>query len=95
LREGIEAPVHHWTPSIGSCGLAYVSSTKYGSWKGSFLAGGLALQNLSRVEIKNGKAVGSTPLKGIGRVRDVKESPDGYIYLSIESPGRIVRLVPE
>ncbi len=95
LRDGIEPPLHYWTPSIGACGLAYVSSTKYGSWKGSFLAGGLALQNLSRVEIKNGKAVGSTPLKGIGRVRDVKESPDGYIYLSIEGPGRIVRLMPE
>jgi aldose sugar dehydrogenase len=94
-REGIEAPLHYWTPSIGACGLAYVSSTKYGSWKGSFLTGGLALQNLSRVEIKNGKAVGTTPLNGIGRVRDVKESPDGYIYLSIESPGRIVRLLPE
>ena len=95
LREGIEPPLHYWVPSIGACGLAYVSSTKYGSWKGSFLAGGLALQNLSRVEIKSGKAIGTTPLKQIGRVRDVKESPDGFIYLSIEGPGRIVRLVVE
>jgi aldose sugar dehydrogenase len=94
-RTGIENPEHYWTPSIGACGLAYVSSTKYGSWKGSYVAGGLALRNLSRVEINGSNIKSTTIIENAGRVRDVKMGPDGYLYLSIESPGRIVRLLPK
>ncbi len=94
-RTGIENPEHYWTPSIGACGLAYVSSTKYGSWKGSYIAGGLALRNLSRVEINGSNVKSTTIIENAGRVRDVKMGPDGYLYLSIESPGRIVRLLPK
>ena len=94
-RTGIENPEHYWTPSIGACGLAYVSSTKYGSWKGSYIAGGLALRNLSRVEINGSNVKSTTIIANAGRVRDVKMGPDGYLYLSVESPGRIVKLLPK
>lgn len=94
-RTGIENPKSYWTPSIGACGLAYVSSTKYGSWKGSYIAGGLALRNLSRVEINGSNVKSTTIIENAGRVRDVKMGPDGYLYLSVESPGRIVRLLPK
>ena len=94
-RTGIENPEYYWTPSIGACGLAYVSSTRYGSWKGSYIAGGLALRNLSRVEINGSDVKSSTIIANAGRVRDVKMGPDGYLYLSIESPGRIVKLLPK
>jgi aldose sugar dehydrogenase len=94
-RTGIENPEHYWTPSIGACGLAYVSSTKYGSWKGSYVAGGLALRNLSRVEINGSTVKSTTIIENAGRVRDVKIGLDGYLYLSVESPGRIVRLLPK
>jgi glucose/arabinose dehydrogenase len=75
--------------------LAYISSDKYGSWKGSYIAGGLALRNLSRVEINGSDVKPTTIIGNAGRVRDVKMGPDGYLYLSIESPGRIVRLMPK
>ena len=94
-RTGIENPEHYWTPSIGACGLAYVSSTKYGSWKGSYVAGGLALRNLSRVEVNGSNVKSTTIIANAGRVRDVKMGPDGYLYLSVESPGRIVKLMPK
>ena len=94
-RTGIENPKSYWTPSIGACGLAYISSTKYGSWKGSYIAGGLALRNLSRVEINGSNVKSTTIIENAGRVRDVKMGPDGYLYLSVESPGRIVRLLPK
>jgi aldose sugar dehydrogenase len=94
-RNGVQNPKYSWTPSIGACGLAYVSSTKYGSWKGSYIAGGLALRNLSRVAINGSEVKSSTIIENAGRVRDVKMGPDGYLYLSVESPGRIVRLMPK
>jgi aldose sugar dehydrogenase len=94
-RTGVENPKHYWTPSIGACGLAFVSSTKYGSWKGSYIAGGLALRNLSRVEVNGSDIKSRTIIESAGRVRDVKMGPDGYLYLSVESPGRIVRLLPK
>ena len=94
-RTGIENPIYYWTPAIGPCGLAYISSTKYGSWKGSYVAGGLALRNLSRVEINGSDVKSTTIIENAGRVRDVKMGPDGYLYLSVESPGRIVRLLPK
>jgi aldose sugar dehydrogenase len=94
-RNGIQNPKYSWTPSIGACGLAYVSSTKYGSWKGSYIAGGLALRNLSRVTINGSEVKSSTIIENAGRVRDVKMGPDGYLYLSVESPGRIVKLMPK
>ncbi len=96
LKEGISAPKYQWTPSIGTCGLAYISSEKYGSWKGNYLAGGLALKYLSRIAIAKDKTVNSYRLlENIGRIRNVKQAPDGFIYVSVENPGRIIKLVPK
>lgn len=96
LKEGISAPKHQWTPSIATCGLAYISSEKYGSWKGNYLAGGLALKYLSRIAIAKDKTVNSYKLlENIGRIRNVKQAPDGFIYVSVENPGRIIKLVPK
>ncbi len=95
LMNGIEPPLYYWTPSIGACGLAYVSTSKYGSWKGTFLAGGLALKNVTKLKLNANNTV--TPqiiIEGIGRVRNVKESKEGYLYLSVEAPGRIIKLTP-
>ncbi|WP_367916194.1 PQQ-dependent sugar dehydrogenase [Leadbetterella sp. DM7] len=92
---GYKEPVFQWTPSIGACGLAYLTSDKYGDWKGSFFAGGLALNHVSRIYFENGTAKEEVILKDVGRVRDVVQGPDGYLYLSLEGPGRIVKVVPK
>lgn len=94
-REGITKPIHTWTPSIAPCGMAFITSTRYGAWKGNVLVGSLAFTYLARLTIGNNTITKETKmLEGIGRVRNVKLGPDGLVYVSVEGPGRIVRLVP-
>ncbi len=95
LMNGVQPSIYYWTPSIGACGLAFVSTSKYGNWKGSFLAGGLALRNVTKLKLDaNNGATAEIVIDGIGRVRNVKESKEGYLYLSVEEPGRIIKLIP-
>jgi glucose/arabinose dehydrogenase len=91
---GYTEPTFQWTPSIGACGLTFLTSDQYGSWKGSIFAGALALNHVSRIYFENGQAKEEVILKDVGRVRDVVQGPDGYLYLSLEGPGRIVKVIP-
>ncbi|MDR6784109.1 glucose/arabinose dehydrogenase [Pedobacter africanus] len=94
-KPGMVQPVHYWIPSIGPSGLAFVTGDKYKNWKGNLLSGSLRFKFLQRSVLKGNKVVKEEILfKNIGRVRDVRMSPDGFIYISVESPGRVYRLVP-
>lgn len=94
-KEGMEQPIRYWVPSIAPCGLTMVTSDKYPAWKGNLLVGALSHQLVARVEVSNNKFVHEEKLlEKIGRVRVVAESPDGFIYVATENPGKIVRLVP-
>ena len=97
--EGMEQPVHFWVPSIGVSGLAFYTGDRFPEWRGDLFAGGLRGQNIDRLTIEDGRVVArETILQGMGRVRDVREGPDGYIYVALESRGGegtpIVRLEP-
>lgn len=95
-KEGMEQPVKYWVPSIATCGMALVTSDKYPAWKGNILVAGLAGQQVARVELDGTTAVGEeTLLKDIGRVRQVSESPDGYIYAITEATGLLIKLIPQ
>ena len=92
-KEGMEDPIHHWTPSIAPSGMTFVTSDKYPSWKGNVLVGSLKFQYLTRCTLKNNKVVKEEKLlENLGRVRSVKQAPDGYIYVGIENKG-IVKIV--
>ncbi|MBA4057059.1 MAG: hypothetical protein C0490_20270 [Marivirga sp.] len=94
-KEGMEQPIRYWVPSIAPCGLTMVTSDKYPNWKGNLLVGALSHQLVARVEVADKKFVKEEKLlEKIGRVRVVTQSPDGYIYVAMENPGKIVRLVP-
>ncbi|MBS9461439.1 PQQ-dependent sugar dehydrogenase [Flagellimonas sp. 389] len=94
-KEGMEQPVYQWTPSIAPCGMAFVSSNKYPDWKGNLLVGSLAFQYLERLVLKNNKVIYREKLlDGMGRVRNVRQAPDGFIYVGIEGKG-IYRLEPK
>lgn len=94
-KEGMEQPVHYWIPSIGPSGIAFVTGTQYKGWEGNVLSGSLRFQFLERSVLKDDKVVKEEILfKNIGRVRDVRMAPDGFIYIAVESPGRIYKLVP-
>jgi glucose/arabinose dehydrogenase len=94
-KEGMEQPVHYWTPSIAPSGMTFVTSDKYGDWENNLLVGSLRFKYLNRVVIEDGKVIKEEMLlKNIGRLRNVNIGPDGYIYVSVEKPGYVFRLIP-
>jgi len=91
--EGIKEPIFTWTPSIGVCGITFINSDNFKSWKGNFLATGLAGQKLYRFVIKDNKVVEENIwMEKMGRFRNVIQGSDGAIYISLESPGRILKV---
>ncbi|SKB47338.1 PQQ-dependent sugar dehydrogenase [Maribacter arcticus] len=92
--KGMEQPIHYWVPSIAPSGMAYVTSDKYPDWKGSLLVGSLAFQYLERLVLDGTKVIAREKLMdGLGRVRAVKQGPDGLIYVAVEGKG-IYKLIP-
>jgi glucose/arabinose dehydrogenase len=95
---GIEPPVHYWVPSIATSGMLFYTGTRFPKWKGNAFVGGLATQQLSRLEMDGNKVVREEVLlKGVlnQRVRDVEQGPDGFIYLlTDEDNGKLLRLEP-
>jgi len=99
MREGMEHPAFVWIPSIGTSGLMVYTGDKFPRWRGDLFAGGLSGMKVSRLVVDDGAIVEEHPLlRGIGRVRDVRQGPDGYIYVAVEnrdgSGSPIVRLEP-
>ena len=94
-REGMESPIHYWVPSIAPSGMTFVTSDKYPQWQGDILVGSLKFQYLVHCEVE-GDSINKANivLEGIGRVRNVRQGPDGYIYVATEGNG-IVRILPE
>ncbi|RBW46473.1 PQQ-dependent sugar dehydrogenase [Psychromonas sp. B3M02] len=94
-KPGMEQPKLYWDPSIAPSGMAYVSSDKYPQWQGKVLLGGMKYGHLVLLEINNNRVLKQTKLlAGIGRVRNVIQGNDGYIYLGIDGKG-ILRLLPQ
>ncbi len=94
-KEGMEQPLTYWVPSIAACGLDIVTGDQFPEWKNDLLAGALAQQEIRRIRITDKKVVEQEIiLKNIGRVRDVAVGPDGLIYVLLNGPDRIIRLLP-
>ena len=92
-RPGMEDPIYFWVPSIAPSGMVYVTSDKYPHLKGNLLVGSLKFQYLEHLVLDGKKVVKREKLlKDIGRLRDVKQGPDGFIYAGVEGKG-IVRLI--
>lgn len=92
-RLGMEDPIYYWIPSIAPSGMEYVTSDKYPHLKNNLLIGSLKFQYLELVVLE-GKKVTSRErlLENIGRVRDVRQGPDGFIYVAVEGLG-IIKLI--
>lgn len=94
-KEGMEQPVHHWTPSIAVCALEFYRGDRFPKWKHHLFVTALAHEELRRLVVRDGKLVDQEVLfKGIGRVRDVTNGPDGLLYVVLNKPDKIVRLEP-
>ena len=94
-KEGMEQPVLQWTPSIAACGMTFVTGDRFKKWENNILVGSLRFDYVERV-VLNGHKIARTEklVEGIGRVRNVVMSPDGLVYVGVEEPGMILRLVP-
>jgi glucose/arabinose dehydrogenase len=98
-RKGMEQPVHIWVPSIGISGMIFYTGDKFPQWRNNMFVGGMVGQQLVRLTLNGQRIVGEeTLVPQMGRVRDVRQGPDGYIYLVIDDrdgkPTPIYRLEP-
>jgi glucose/arabinose dehydrogenase len=87
-KEGMAQPIYYWVPSIAPSGFAVVNDASYGDWNGSFLVGSLKFQYLEMLYMEGNQVIKREKLvDGIGRLRNVKTSPDGKIYIGVEGKG--------
>ncbi|MEN3353232.1 MAG: aldose sugar dehydrogenase [Betaproteobacteria bacterium] len=96
-KQGMEQPIYYWVPSIAPSGMAFYEGDKFPNWRGHLLVGSLKDEMLVRLELDGEKVTREERLiKGaIGRIRDVRVGPDGYLYLlSDERRGVLARLEP-
>jgi glucose/arabinose dehydrogenase len=92
--EGTESPLYFWTPSIAPSGLVMLTSDIYDEWKGNLFIGSLRFRYLERVElIGNYVYKRKKLLDRVGRVREVVQGPDGYLYVGIENKG-VFKIIP-
>ena len=93
-RADVVPPVKQWTPSIAPSGLAFYTGEVFPQWKGNLFVGALKFQLLERLVLEDGKVVRAERLDIGSRVRDVRQGPDGHLWLLDESDGRVLRLDP-
>ncbi len=95
-KEGMAQPLWKWVPSIAPSGMAFYTGDRFPKWKGDLFVGALKNQLLVRLRLDGEKVVSEERmLEGIGRVRDVRAGPDGYLYLLTDAPdGELLRLEP-
>ncbi|HMQ48351.1 MAG TPA: PQQ-dependent sugar dehydrogenase [Saprospiraceae bacterium] len=95
-KEGMEQPIHYYVPSIAPCGMAFLDSDVYPQWKYDLFIGSLSFSYLERLVLNGNQVVYQEKLleELNSRVRNVKVGPDGYLYVAVENPGRILRLLP-
>jgi glucose/arabinose dehydrogenase len=94
---GMAAPKVAWVPSPGPSGLAFYTGSQFPQWKGSLFSGGLASMDVRRIALdKDGKVLAQDRLAIGQRVRDVRQGPDGQLYLiTDEDNGKLMRIVPD
>ena len=95
-KPGMEQPVFYWDPSIAPSGAAFYTGEAWPAWRGSLFVGALAGQMIARMTIK-GETVTAEErlLEGLNqRIRDVRQGPDGFLYLLSDDGGAVLRVRP-
>lgn len=93
-KEGMEQPIHYWVPSIAPGGMVFVTGDRYPDWKGQLLVGAMKFKYLELLKLKDNKVISRQKIAtDIGRVRNVIQGHDGYIYFAVEQKG-IFKIIP-
>ena len=96
-KPGMAQPLHVWVPSIAPSGMAFYTGDRFPRWRGDLFVGALRDEMLVRLKLDGEKIVGEERMlkSALGRIRDVRNGPDGYIYLlTDEANGVLARLEP-
>jgi glucose/arabinose dehydrogenase len=98
-RQGMEQPVHVWVPSIGVSGMMIYTGDRFPEWRGNLFVGGMAGQQLVRLTLSGQRVANAeTLVQQMGRIRDIRQGPDGLIYLVTDDrdgkPTPVFRLEP-
>jgi len=100
-RENMQQPAAFWVPSIATSGLAIYTGDQFANWQGNAFVGGMSSQHqrVSRVQLSGTTVTNREALlSGVYRIRDVRQGPDGFVYLAVDNifgnPSEIVRLEP-
>src|SRR5690606_35587118 len=94
-KPGMEQPLTRWVPSVAPSGMAFLTSERYPGWQGNLFIGTLREQRLVRLELDGARVVREEQLlpQLNERIRDVRQGPDGWLYLLTDSAdGRLIRL---
>lgn len=96
-KEGMEQPIHYYKPSIAPCGMTFLDSDIYPDWKNNLFIGSLRFEYLERIVLKDNQVIYQEKLleELKSRVRDVRVGADGYLYVALENPGRILKILPK
>ncbi len=95
-KPGMEQPNLYWRPSIAVCGLDFYTGDLFAKWKNKLLVGALKYEEVRLLDIENDRVThDEVILKGQGRVRDVQTGPDGAIYVVLNDPGTVLKLMPK
>ena len=97
-KEGMEQPIYYWDPVIGPSGMAFYTGNLFPAWKGNLFVGGHATNDLVRLELQGEKVIAEERLltERKERMRDVRQGPDGAIYLLTDAAnGRLLKMVPK
>jgi glucose/arabinose dehydrogenase len=94
-KAGMEQPIKYWVPSIAPSGMAFYNADLIAKWKGSLFNGGLVYPGIVRLSLDGDKVTGEERIEIGDRIRDVRQGPDGALYLLTDAnDGRILRIAP-
>ena len=96
-KEGMEQPVYKWVPSIAPSGMTFYTGDRFPQWQGNLFVGSLKFGQLLRLQLKDNQVIHEERLLNnrYGRLRDVVQGPDGYLYLlTDEKNGMLLRIKP-
>ena len=97
-KEGMRQPVYYWDPSIAPSGMTFYTGPDFPGWAGDLFIGSLKFGELVRLELEDGQVINEERLlnRAFGRIRDVRQGPDGALYLlTDERNGRLLKVIPQ
>lgn len=96
-KPGMQQPIHYWVPSIAPSGMTFYTGDRFPAWRGDLFIGSLKFRLLVRLRLDGERVLHEERMLAdeLGRIRDVRQGPDGLIYLLTDADdGKLVRLLP-